>query len=222
MNPILKRFFGYSFIVFAIIGIIISVIGIYGVWQVHSTLQDKFNTTTKAINSTLSATIDGMTMVEITMESAMETIDSSERVLLAMAETMGDINNLTSGFQGLFRLRLPGLELGDNNFEDKTENFAVVETEIENIATNFSQFSSAMTEAQEVVGSYQNALTTTQEQFLDFRANGSKYITTLTWILTILLVWFAIAQIGFMIQGFEFIRLPIGRQIEEREPDVSE
>jgi hypothetical protein len=207
MNPLIKRFVGISFIIFALLGIVISLVGIYGTWQVRSNLLTKLFETTEIINDTLSTTYNGMTVLNDTLDEAMETIESSERVMFAMAQTIGDINDLTSGFLGMINLRFPGMQ-GSNDAPEgdgPISDFSVVETEIENIARNVNQVNSAMKDAQEVVGSYQEVINTTQGQIQDFQENGPKWITTSTWVLTILLFWFAITQVGFIIQGLEFI-----------------
>jgi len=216
MNPWIRRFVGISFIIFALMGIIISIMGIYGTWQVRSNLMIKLFETTEIVNSTLSTTYNGMNVLSDTLDEAIETIESSERVMFAMAQTIGDIDNLTSGFLGMIGSRIPGLQQpGDSTErENPMSNFAVVETEMENIARNFSQVNSAMKDAQDVVGSYQDVIKTTQGQIQDFQENGPKWITTTTWVLTILLIWFAITQVGFIIQGMEFINSTQEKKVE--------
>ena len=206
MNPFFKRFFGISFIIFAIIGILISLGGIYGVWRVHSVVLVKLSETTDLVDNTLTTTYDGLTIMGNMLFEVIETIDLSENVMLAMSQTMGDINKLTSGFLGAFLSRTPRSQGDDNSVENPVDNFAVFETELENIASNFSQVSISINETQTVVSNYQDAIIHTQDQLKDFQNNGPKWINAFTWILTVLLVWFAITQVGFIIQGVEFIR----------------
>jgi hypothetical protein len=206
MNPIFKRFFGISFIIFAVIGILISLGGVYGVWRVRSTVLVKLSETVELVDNTLSATYDGLTIMEKMLFEVLDTIDSSENVMLAMSQTMGDINKLTSGFLGGFLTRFSGSQGGDTSLENTTDNIAVFETELENIAENFSQVSASMNETQSVVEDYQDAIIQTQGQINDFQTNGPKWINMITWVLTILLVWFAITQVGFIIQGVEFMK----------------
>jgi roadblock/LC7 domain-containing protein len=208
MKPIFKRFIGISFIIFAIIGIFISLGGIYGAWHVRSSLLGKLLETTKIVNSTLTTTYKGMNVLNDTLDEAMETLESSEVVMFSMAQTIGSINDLTSGFLGtLGSLRLPGFQSSEEPSEDTkpTQDFSTVESEIENIARNFTKINNAMIDAQAVVSSYQKVVISTQDQIDDFQINGPKWITTITWGLTVLLVWFAITQIGFIFQGMEFI-----------------
>ena len=214
MNPIFKRFFGISFIIFAIIGILISLGGVYGVWRVRSTVLVKLSETVGLVDNTLSTTYDGLTIMENMLFEVMDTIDSSENVMLAMSQTMGDINKLTSGFLGGFLSRFSGNQGGENTLENTTDNFAVFETELENIAENFSQVSASMNETQSVVEDYQDAIIQTQGQIKNFHTNGPKWINVITWVLTILLIWFAITQVGFIIQGVEFMKTVKTTKIE--------
>jgi len=225
MKPIFKQFIGISFIIFAVIGMLISLGGIYGAWQVRTSLMSKLLETTKIVNSTLTTTYNGMNVLNDTLDEAMETLESSERVMFAMAQTMGTIDNLTSGFLGsLGNLRLPGFQSSEEPSEpaNPTQDFSSVETEIENIARNFKKINNAMIDAQDVVSSYQEVITSSINQIDDFQINGPKWITTITWSLTILLIWFAITQIGFIIQGLEFINTAKKQDMEGLDKPVDE
>ena len=203
MNSISKRFLGVSFIIFAVIGIIISLIGVAGTWQVRSTLLPKIIESTELINSTLSTTYDGMGVLYDTLEESMETLESTEKVLFAMARTMGDINDLSSNFLRALPLILPGLQQPESNPEvgETPNQFEIVETEMDNIANNFKGINYAMTNAQGVATDYQEIIDLTKEQIVFIQTNVPRWITTTSWILTILLIWFAITQIGFIYQG---------------------
>ena len=206
MNPFFKRFFGISLILFAIIGILISLGGIYGVWRVRRVTLHKFSETTAIVDDALAATYDGLVAGDQMLAEVAETIGSSENVLSSMSQTMGDINGILSNFLEGFRLFMPALSQGDSTLENTTENMAVFETEMANIAVNLNQVNSTMIETQAVMGDYIQAIADTQALLEDFQTNGPRWITILTWTLTVLLLWFAITQVGFIIQGFEFIR----------------
>jgi hypothetical protein len=120
---------------------------------------------------------------------------------------MGDINKLTSGFLGPFLSRFSGSQGDDNTLENTTDNFVVFETELENIAENIGQVRVSMDETQSVVSDYQDAIILTQDQIKDFQTNGPRWINIIAWVLTVLLVWFAITQVGFIIQGVEFMQI---------------
>jgi len=206
MNPFFKRFFGFSLIIFAVIGILISLYGVYGVWRVRSTVLIKLSETSELVENTLSTTYDGLTIMENMLFEVMDTIDSSENVMLAMSQTMGDINKLTSGFLGGIITQFSGSQGGDDKLENTTDNFAVFETELENIAENFNQVSVSMNETQSVVEDYQDAIIHTQGQIKDFQSNGPRWINGISWVLTFLFIWFAISQVGFFIQGVELMK----------------
>jgi len=208
MNKFSKRFLGISFIIFAVLGIIISVVGIIGTWRVRTTLLDKFDETSELIDSTLSATYDGMGVLNDTLDEAMETLDSTEKVLFAMARTVGDISDLSNSFLGLLPIKLPGLGQTEETDEgsETVNQIEIIETEMENIADNFRGVNFAMTSAQDVVLDYQGIIELSREQLDTFSNNFPRWISTTSWILSILLFWFAITQVGFILQGVTFLR----------------
>ena len=206
MHPFFKRFFGVSFILFAILGILFSTAGVYGIWQVRVVAQQKFSETSQIVDDVLLATYQGLSSADDMLAEVIETIDSSQTVLLSMSQTMGNFSDILTNFLGGIRLFMPGLNQGGNSLEDTAENMVVFETELTNIADNFTQVNGAMVETRAVMGDYQKAVADSRAQLQELQANGVRWITILAWTLTVLLVWFAITQIGFIILGVEFIR----------------
>ena len=208
MNSISKRFLGISFIIFAILGMVMSTIGIIGAWRARTYVLTKIDETSELLDSTLSTTHDGMGVLKDTLGEAMETLDSTEIVLFAMARTLGDINELSNNFLGLLPIKLPGLGQQDEAVEsgENTNQIEIIESEMENIAENFRGVNFAMTSAQDVVLDYQEIIDLSREQLDTFRNSFPRWISTTTWILTILLFWFAITQVGFILQGVNYLR----------------
>lgn len=206
MHPFFKRFFGVSFIIFAILGIIFSTVGVYGIWQVRVVAQHKFEETSQIVDDVLLATYQGLSSADEMLSEVIETIDSSQTVLLSMSRTMGNFNDILTNFLGGIRLFMPGLSQGGNSLEETAENMEVFEAELENIAVNFTQVNGAMVDTRNVMVDYQKAVADTRAQVQELQTNGLRWITILAWTLTVLLVWFAITQIGFIILGTEFIR----------------
>jgi len=206
MHPLFKRFFGISFILFAIMGILISLGGIYGIWQVKGITHQKFVETSQIVDDVLLATYQGLTSADDMLAEVIQTIDSSQTVLISMSQTMGNFSDILTNFLGGIRLFMPGLNQDGNSLEQTAENMAVFETELDKIADNFTQVNGAMVETRSVMGDYQKAVADTRAQIQEIQSNGLRWITILTWTLTVLLLWFAITQIGFIILGVEFIR----------------
>ena len=206
MHPFFKRFFGVSFILFAILGILFSTTGVYGIWQVRVVAQQKFEETSQIVDDVLLATYQGLSSADEMLAEVIKTIDSSQTVLLSMSQTMGNFSDILTNFLGGIRLFMPGLSQDGNSLEETAENMVVFETELTNIADNFIQVNGAMVETRTVMGDYQKAVADTRAQLQELQANGLRWITILAWTLTVLLVWFAITQIGFIILGIEFIR----------------
>jgi methyl-accepting chemotaxis protein len=222
MNPFFRRFIGISFIVFAVLGILISLGGIYGTWRVRAVMLQKFSETSELVDQALSATYDGLGAVDQMLSEVMQTIDSSQNMLQAMSQTMGDIKAFSSGFLSRFRLMMPGLSQENSAPEEQSSSIEVFETELQNIADNFVRVNGAMTETRTVMQEYQQTVADTQTQLQEMQASGSRWITTLTWILTVLLAWFAITQAGFILQGIEFIRTAKERQAANAEDPAPE
>lgn len=206
MHPLFKRFFGISFILFAIMGILISIGGIYGIWQVKGITHQKFVETSQIVDDVLLATYQGLASADDMLAEVIQTIDSSQTVLISMSQTMGNFSDILTNFLGGIRLFMPGLNQDGNSLEQTAENMAVFETELDKIADNFTQVNGAMVETRSVMGDYQKAVADTRAQIQDIQSNGLRWITILIWTLTVLLLWFAITQIGFIILGVEFIR----------------
>ena len=206
MNPFIKRFLGTNLILFAIIGILISMSGIFGVWRLHEFTTDKLSETTAVVDDALKATYEGLIAGDQMLVEVTETIGSSENVLSSMSQTMGDINGILDGFLDMFRMFMPVQNQRGNTLENTTENIEVFETEMANIAVNLRQVKDKMIETQSVMGDYIQAIADTQILLEDFQANGPRWITILTWSLTILFVWFAITQAVFILQGLELIQ----------------
>ena len=206
MHPLFKRFFGISFILFAIMGILISIGGIYGIWQVKGITHQKFVETSQIVDDVLLATYQGLASADDMLAEVIQTIDSSQTVLISMSQTMGNFSDILTNFLGGIRLFMPGLNQDGNSLEQTAENMAVFETELDKIADNFTQVNGAMVETRSVMGDYQKAVADTRTQIQDIQSNGLRWITILIWTLTVLLLWFAITQIGFIILGVEFIR----------------
>ena len=219
MSSFGKRFLGVSFIIFAVLGILISLTGI--VWRVKTTLLDKIIQATDILDSTLSTTYDGMDVLYDTLDKGMETLDSTEKVLFAMANTIGDINNFSSNFLKLLPINITGLQQQDSTSDSQgTNQLDTIETEMENIASNFKGINFAMISAQGVVKDYQEILNLSKDQIEFFQLNFPKWISTTTWILTILLAWFAITQIGFILQGVNFYR-SAGESVESSDNNLN-
>ena len=221
MSSFGKRFLGVSFIIFAVLGILISLTGIVGIWRVKTTLLDKIIQATDILDSTLSTTYDGMDVLYDTLDKGMETLDSTEKVLFAMANTIGDINNFSSNFLKLLPINITGLQQQDSTSDSQgTNQLDTIETEMENIASNFKGINFAMISAQGVVKDYQEILNLSKDQIEFFQLNFPKWISTTTWILTILLAWFAITQIGFILQGVNFYR-SAGESVESSDNNLN-
>jgi len=207
MKTFFKRFMGITLIVVALAGMIFGPVGIYGIWQVRTSMLLSFYETTLLINQTLAAASDGLVIVDQSLETATDSMGTAVQVTAAMALTMQDINVLAEGFDRFLKSGIASFLLPNSDeLEDTGEHLASIQTELSNIVTDMNEISVTLEEAQVVVGDYQTAIEDIQAQILDLQINGPKWINTMAWVLTIGLVWLILAQFGLMLQGYEYVR----------------
>ena len=207
MNTTLKRIVGIFLILTATLGILLSIIGLFGTWRVRTTLLVKFIETTETIKTNLVATSEGLLLLENTLDSASEAIASTESVSLTIAQTMQDFNSLTQGIQNLVNL-IPGSQLLGTDTSKSSENLVQAENELTLMASQINQIGGGLTEAQIAVSRYRSIVRDTEIQVTEAQINASKWVNTATWLLTIVFVWLFASQIGLFIQGTDYLVNP--------------
>ena len=207
MNTTLKRIVGIFLILTATLGILLSIIGLFGTWRVRTTLLVKFIETTETIKTNLVATSEGLLLLENTLDSASEAIASTESVSLTIAQTMQDFNSLTQGIQNLVNL-IPGSQLLGTDTSKSSENLVQAENELTLMASQINQIGGSLTEAQTAVSRYRSIVRDTEIQVTEAQINASKWVNTATWLLTIVFVWLFATQVGLFIQGTDYLVNP--------------
>jgi hypothetical protein len=209
MKTFFKRFLGLTLIVVALAGMIFGPVGIYGIWQVRTSMLLSFYETTQLITETLDSAAAGLVIVDQSLGTATDSVDTAAQVTTSMALTMKDINVLAESFDQFMKSGIAGfLVPNKDELGDTSDNLANMQTELSNIVTDMNDINLTLQEAQLVVSDYQIAIDAIQAQILDIQINGPKWITTLTWVLTIGLAWLTLAQFGLLLQGLEYFRKP--------------
>jgi len=217
MKTFLRRFLGVTLILIALTGMILGPVGIYSIWQVRTSVLVQFYETTQVAGATLSAASDGMAIVEQSLQTATDSLDTATQVTATMALTMQDINALAENFQRFLDTGIASFLLPNKDeLRNTDEHLAAIQVELANMVTNMGEVNNTMHDALDSVNTYRLAIADIQEQILALQIAGPKWINAITWILTIGLAWIAMAQIGLVIQGIEFLRSP-----KERNPDAS-
>ena len=212
MNTFFRKFFGLSLIFFAVLGIIFSLFGVINIWRVRAAALPAVEETITLFDAALDTTTEGLSIMDQSLQAASGTIIATEEATLAIAQTMNDIDSIVSGFLDIVNL-IPLVDFGGQDVDLATSsgNLGTAEQELLGVATNLSLIGVNLSNAQQVVTDYQTAVTTSKEQLENLRENGPKWITTSAVVLTIMLIWLAIAQIGLLIQGWEMLRTKIER-----------
>lgn len=99
--------------------------------------------------------------------------------------------SLTSIYQGLV---------------DGQKNLSTVKDELFTIADNTRGIGDSLNGAGALVDQYQQALDLLEEKVRSTQKTANGWINAFTWVLTIVLLWLMIAQVGLAAQGYEYLR----------------
>ena len=94
----------------------------------------------------------------------------------------------------------------NTSLTDGKTNLSVVEVELNKISKTTEVISNTLGSAQTVIDQYNIATTQLKVRVEDTQRMAPAWMTMITWILSFLLVWLLIAQIGLYSQGFEMLR----------------
>ncbi len=209
MKTFFKQFLGLTLIGIALTGMILSPIGIYGIWQVRSSVLVEFYDTTQVISASLDAAQDGLVIIDQALQTTTASLDTATQVTASLAVTMQDIGVLAEGFQSFLNSGIASFLIPNKSeLEDTDENLANIQMELAEMVTNMGDITQTVSDSQQSVRTYIIAIEEMQIQLLSIQMNGPQWINAITWIFTIGLAWLAVAQIGLLVQGFEYFRSP--------------
>ena len=199
MHPFFRKFFGISLILLASLGIILSFLGIYGIWTIRTSVLTSLDETTELLISSLNTTSDGLVVIDDSLNTATKTLNSTVQTTETMAQTLVEISSLANGIVGIVNLIGGGMEAPNPQNLD-------LAADVQTMTANLNQVTSSLVGAQEVVDNYQLAVDNAIIQIETIQQKGPTWITITAVILTVILIWLAIAQIGLIIQGKELFR----------------
>ncbi len=199
MHPFFRKFFGVSLILVAIFGMVFSVFGAVAIWTVRTSTTTSLEETTELLITTLETTSDGLIVVDDSLHAATGTLRATAQTTETMAQTLVEISSLANGIVGIINLVGGGIEAPEPQNAD-------LAAEIETMTNNLHQVTTSLNEAQEVVDNYQLAIENATIQLETIQRNGPTWITIMAVVLTLMLVWLAIAQVGLLMQGAELVR----------------
>jgi hypothetical protein len=100
----------------------------------------------------------------------------------------------------------PSLATINTSLADGKANLSVVETELTNISATTKGISDTLGSALIVINHYQATVTQLKQNVEATQLVAAGWITTITWVLTFVLIWLLMAQLGLGAQGLEMLR----------------
>lgn len=199
MHSFFRKFFGISLILIAIVGMVFSGFGAVGIWTVRTSVLASLDETTELLITTLEATSEGLVVVDDSLGAATGTLTATAQTAETMAQTLVEISSLANGIVGIVNLIGGDMETPQAQNND-------LSAEIQTMTSNLDQVTTSLSEAQEVVDTYQSAADNARTQLENIQQNGPTWITITAVVLTLMLIWLAVAQVGLLLQGVELIR----------------
>ena len=215
MTPFFKKFLGITLIVVAIFGMIFSSVGVYSVWAIRSAVIRSLDDMVELFEITLDTTEAGLNVLDQSLGATTDTLDSTLATTTGIAQTLNDISGLIGGIADIASMF--GAEVDTPASDDEA-----LSTNVQEMADDLSDITTSLNEAQEVIDRYQVNVDQAQAQLENFRENGPMWITAFAVIMTIILVWLAIAQIGLLLQGWAMVRPEPAPQTESNPASAQE
>ena len=100
----------------------------------------------------------------------------------------------------------PALAMINSSLVDGKTNLGVIEIDLNKISETTQGISTALGSAQTAIDQYQTVTTRFKEQIDAMQLSIPGWLTTIAWVLTFILGWLLIAQIGLGIQGLDMLR----------------
>lgn len=100
----------------------------------------------------------------------------------------------------------PALAMINSSLVNGQTNLGVIETDLNKISETTQGISSALGSAQTAIDQYKTVTARSKEQIEAMQRSAPGWTTTIAWILTFMLVWLLIAQIGLGAQGLDMLR----------------
>jgi hypothetical protein len=100
----------------------------------------------------------------------------------------------------------PSLAAINSSLADGKANLGVVEVQLNKISDTTKEMSTALGNAQTVVSQYQAVTTQLRAQVEAAQRAAPGWLMAITWILTFVLAWLLIVQLGLAVQGLDMVR----------------
>jgi len=262
-------FIGIILILASLIGVIICIGGIVGIWQVRANLSASLINTIGVLDTTVKATGDALIVAEDSLNQAGTSVDALAGTVRTTGETVKDTLPLFDSITKMTSEDLPktiastqtalttaqssatviettltlltsfplltsqpynpevpmGESLKDvsdsldgipaslqgmgDSLKTTSENISELEGQFTIMADNIQDITSTLGEAQAVIDQYQGVIGTLQDQLTIAKAGVPRASDMIAWVVTVILAWLGLTQIGLMMQGLEMIGVEV-------------
>jgi len=263
MNTIGRRIIGITMIIFATLSLVITVFGIYQIWQWREPLVENVSSTLDVVETTLQATSEGLVVVGESLDSVISSISGLESTVTTLAKSIEDTAPLVSSLGTLTGDVLPdaiisaqtslesaqdgariidtvlkaltifnrsayepevplhealgnvseglndipeSLATMETSLNSTYDNLEVMQADISLIAEDIAAINEGLEEGKNVLKQYQELISEVQTRIDRFQSRLPSIVQTLAWVLTFILIWLGIAQIGLLTQGLALVR----------------
>jgi methyl-accepting chemotaxis protein len=192
-----------------------------------------FETTTPMLDSIISLSQEdipnSITAAQSALNSAGKSAEIIDGVLRALTIFSKDLYNpdvpMHIALQQVSESMdsLPGtFETMENSVTDAKSNLETIQTEISQIASDIEEVSSSLEEFDKVISQYQELVVDLQEKFGKLEENLPTYVNFGAVVITVFLLWMAVAQLGLFTQGLDLLRVNSADQTpEDKQPPGS-
>lgn len=185
-----------------------------------------FETTTPMLDSIISLSQEDLpnsiTAAQSALDSAGKSAEVIDGVLRALTIFSRDLYNpdvpMHIALQQVSESMdsLPGtFETMETSVTDAKSNLETIQTEISQIASDIEEVSSSLEEFDKVISQYQELVVDLQEKFGKLKENLPTYVNLGTVVITVFLLWMAVAQLGLFTQGLDLLRVKSADQTPE-------
>jgi methyl-accepting chemotaxis protein len=160
----------------------------------------------------LPATVSSAQLSLVAAQDSAEIIDSILRFLAGLPFVPQNLYNppvplhvALADVSGSLESIPPALETIEISLSETSENMEVIQADITLIATDIHDITVSMESAQDVIEEYQTLITDLQIRVDRVENNLAGWLNGAALILTFLLIWMIITQIGLLIQGLSML-----------------
>jgi len=118
--------------------------------------------------------------------------------LVPLNKALGNISDTLSSIP-------PTLEEIQSDLNDTGSNLRQLESDLGQINRNMQNILDTLEKAQRIIDEYQQQVSQLKTRLDHSRTESPKWILTAAWVLTFVIAWLSISQLGLLLQGFDIL-----------------